>query len=61
MALISSLAMWLGKNDGNVIIEWFDWEITTKPAFFLLFLITISFLTYYISYLQYKRGYKIKT
>ena len=46
MALISSLAMWLGKNDGNVIIEWFDWEITTKPAFFLLFLITISFITY---------------
>ena len=53
MILVSSSAMWLSKNDGHVVIEWFDWELKTKPAFFLLFLIITSFLSYlFFSFLK---------
>ena len=38
----------IGQSDGSI-------------KFGILFLFTISFITFYISYLLYKRGYKIKT
>ena len=38
----------IGQSDGSI-------------KFGIVFLFTISFITFYISYLLYKRGYKIKT
>ena len=38
MALVSTVAMWLSRYDGKIIIEWFGWEIKSTPAFFLLVL-----------------------
>ncbi len=48
MTLISSLAMWFSKSNGKLIIEWFGWEITTSPTFFLTLLLSIIFLVYII-------------
>ena len=36
MALVSSSAMFLSSKKGKVVIEWFEWEVTTTPAFLLL-------------------------
>ena len=49
MSLISSLAMWLSINKGSLIIEWFGWQITTTPSFFLICLIFSIFMIYIIS------------
>ena len=46
MALVSTLAMWLGKNDGKILIQWFGWEIKSTPAFFLLMLSSLVFFLY---------------
>ncbi len=46
MAFISSLAMWFSNNNGKVVIEWFGWQVTTSPSFFIISLILIFFLIY---------------
>ncbi len=48
MALVSTLAMWLGKHDGKILIQWFGWEIKSTPAFFLLILSSLVFFLYLI-------------
>ena len=48
MAIISTLAIWIGDNDGSVVIEWFSWKIRTTPGFFLLALIFSIFAIYLI-------------
>ena len=48
MTLISSLATWFSKSDGKLIIEWFGWQITTSPAFFLTLLLSIIFFLYIV-------------
>lgn len=48
MAVISTLAIWIGDNDGSVVIEWFSWKIITTPGFFLLALIFSIFAIYLI-------------
>ena len=40
--------MWFSKSDGKLIIEWFGWQITTSPAFFLTLLLSIIFFLYVI-------------
>ena len=46
MATVSTVAMWVGQHDGKLIIEWFGWEVSTTPSFFLILLITIIFIIY---------------
>ena len=46
MATVSSIAMWIGQYNGKLIIEWFGWEISTTPSFFLILLIIIIFILY---------------
>ena len=46
MAAVSSVAMWLGQHNGKLIIEWFGWEISTTPSFFIILLITAIFILY---------------
>ena len=48
MALVSTVAMWLSRYDGKIIIEWFGWEIKSTPAFFLLVLSSLIFFLYLI-------------
>ena len=48
MALVSTVAMWLSRYDGKIIIEWFGWEIKSTPAFFLLILSSLIFFLYLI-------------
>ncbi len=46
MTFISSLAMWFSESDGKIIIEWFGWQVTTSPTFFLTLLLSIIFLLF---------------
>ena len=46
MAAVSTVAMWIGQHDGKLIIEWFGWEVSTTPSFFVILLITIIFILY---------------
>ena len=46
MTFISSLAMWFSNNKGNVVIEWFGWQITTSPSFLIISVVLIFFLFY---------------
>ena len=46
MATVSTVAMWVGQHDGKLIIEWFGWEVSTTPSFFVILLITIIFILY---------------
>ncbi len=46
MATVSSAAMLLGMNKGKLVIEWFGWEFTTTTSFFIILLITTSFVLY---------------
>ena len=46
MATVSSVAMWIGQHNGKLIIEWFGWEVSTTPSFFVILLISIIFIIY---------------
>ena len=46
MTFISSLAMWFSNNEGEVVIEWFEWQVITSPPFFIISIILIIFLIY---------------
>ena len=51
MAFISSLAMWFSNSGGELVIEWFGWQITTTPAFFISFINfhIFVYMTFFIS------------
>ena len=44
MTAISSLAMWFSNREGKVVIEWFGWQVTTSPSFFIFSIILIYLL-----------------
>lgn len=46
MTCISSLAMWFSNIEGKIIIEWYGWQITTSPLFFIIALSLSIFLIY---------------
>ncbi len=46
MTAISSLAMWFSNREGKVVIEWFGWQVTTSPSFFIFSIIFIYILIY---------------
>ena len=46
MTFISSLALWFSNNEGEVIIEWFGWQVITSPPFFIISIILIFFFIY---------------
>ena len=46
MTFISSLAMWFSNSNGKVVIEWFDWQLTTSPSFLIISLVFIFFFIY---------------
>ena len=46
MTLISSLAMWFSNSRGQVVIEWFGWQLTTSPSFLIISILSIFFFIY---------------
>ena len=44
MASVSTLAMWLSKNSGNIDIVWLGWEINTSVSIFLLIIFVFFFI-----------------
>lgn len=46
MATVSSASMWISQHNGKIIIEWFGWEISTTPSFFIILLIIIFFILF---------------
>ena len=46
MTFISSLAVWFSNSNGKVVIEWFDWQLTTSPSFLIISLVFIFFFIY---------------
>ena len=44
MTTISSLAMWFSESKGEVVIEWFGWQVITSTSFFIISMIVVFLL-----------------